>query len=43
MFKAKLKIEMANQRDKQQFERDMEAKDEDIEHLKADSQRKVNK
>ena len=34
---------MASQRDKQQFQRDVEAKDEEIEHVKVEYQRKVSK
>ena len=34
---------MASQRDKQQFQTDVEAKDEEIEHVKAEYHRKVSK
>ena len=37
----KLKLEMGSQRDKQQYERDIESRDEEIIQLKADHAKKV--
>ena len=40
-YQTKLPLEMASQREKQQFQRDVEAEDEEIEHVKAEYQRKI--
>lgn len=37
----KLKLEMASQRDRHQFQRDLDTKDEDIEQMRTDHQRKM--
>ncbi|XP_065055374.1 unconventional myosin-XVIIIa-like isoform X2 [Rhopilema esculentum] len=38
---AKLKLEMASQRDKQQFQKDLDSKDDEMEQMRADQQRKM--
>ena len=40
-FQAKLKLEMSSQRDKQQFQKDLDAKDDEMEQMRSDQQRKV--
>ena len=42
LFQAKLRLEMASQRDKQQALKDIESKDDEIEEMRSDYQKKVS-
>lgn len=42
MFKAKLRLEMAAEHDKHMVQKDLETKDEEMEQLRFNMQKKVN-